>query len=251
MKRITNSSTKAQIADYLVEVVDTKPTEIAKADKSLVDTLAYTVKKYLEDKKQVLKADLLEVALEVQEFMAPMQTELKPVEAKIKAVAKKEVKPKAKVEKEPKKVKPKAKAKKPAPVEEVKLPEVIETEDGTYELEHVIETYKDFAEAVQVDKRDLYIAEYWTPKLIRQFGYSGHDVFRHLIEEGFPENMDLRKPFYFGSMFDGVYALSIYSEAVGLFLPDTFTQVEGTRYVNGCEWGIYELVTEEEEEEAK
>ena len=98
MTNITNKLTKQELADFLQEVLSSDK-HVFK-DKSIVDMATYTLKKFLEDKAQVLKTDLLDVAQEVAEYLMPAQQELKPVETKLKAVAKEEdeveEKPKAK-----------------------------------------------------------------------------------------------------------------------------------------------------------
>ena len=247
MTTITNKMTKQELANYLEETLSSDK-HIFK-DKSIVDMATYTLKKFLEDKAQVLKADLLDVAQEVAEYLMPSQQELKPVEAKLKPIAKKE---EDVVEEKP--VAKKKAGKKETVVEKlearnIKLPETLDTDYGTYTLvTEGIDSPSDLEKAI-TEGRDIVLAVYWSKKLIKQFGYTGDPLFDDV--KSFPQDYDVRKPVYFLENGKAFYALSVYTESMGIFREDDFEQVEGVRYTNRAEFGVYENLDVDPEEEVE
>lgn len=279
MKKITNKMTKEALATSMQEVMNSD--KYVLKDKSLVEMVTYTLKKYFEDATQVLKDDLLEVATELYEYVTPKQTELKPVETKLKPVeeteteeTKKDIQEPTETDKkplkattEPKKLEPKksepteeteepkktvkktVKAKKVEKEETFKLPEKLETEQGDLVLNTDIENLKQLKEAVEEGGRQFYIAVSWTKKDLKQFVYSTIKKFTGI--KSFPNDFDVSALVYITDDVDGVYAMSMYTEYMGFYEEETFEQVEGVRYVNTAPWGLYENldVLEEQEDE--
>lgn len=251
MTNITNKLTKQELADFLQEVLSSDK-HVFK-DKSIVDMATYTLKKYLENTAQVLKADLLDVATEVSEYLAPKQETMKPVEAKLKPVAaEKEEEVDSKEEEKPAKpVKKKAAKKETTPdkleVRSIKLPKTLDTDYGTYSLvTEGIDSPSDLEKAV-TEGRDIVLAVYWSKKLLKQFDYTGDPLFDDV--KSFPQDYDVRKPVYFLENGKALYALSVYTESMGIFREQDFDQVDGVRYSNKAEFGVYENLEVEPEEE--
>ena len=255
MTTINNKTSKKGLVEYLQEVMNSDKHVLQ--DKSLVDMMAYTLKKFAEDSKQVMKEDLLSLAQEVMTYITPVATPL-PVEAKVKKLPKKVVEetPEVPVKEEeeivivPDKVlkeeKPKAekikKAKTPkapkADKEVVLFPETIESDAGLMSIVTNINTLEEFASAIEAG-RELVLAMYWTKKLLKQFAY---DSTGQSNPTEFPDDLDLMKTIYIKEEKQGVYALSVYTESMQLFNKDSFTLVEGVRYNNNAEWQLYEVL---------
>ena len=231
--------TKQELANYLEGVLNDD--KYVFQDKSIVDMATYTLKKYLENKAQVLKADLLDVAQEVASYLAPTQEVLKPVENKLKPVEKEEP------TEEPAKEKPKKSVKKASKIKELVLPKTLETDFGTLKLVRgEVHSVEELTE--ELDKgRELVFAVYWSKKLLRQFTYGAGDRFKDI--KSFPMDFDISKPVYTMEDSSGVYSLSLYTENMGYMETDHFEEVEGLRYTGGAEWGLYEVEQIEEEEE--
>ena len=237
--------TKQELANFLEEVLSDD--KYVFKDKVIVDMATYTLKKFREDKAKVLKADLLDVAQEVAEYLMPTQQELNPVETKLKVVAKEEEveeKPKAKAKKTVKKT-----VKKTESEEKHELPETLETDFGTYTINTEVNSVKDLARALEEGK-DLVVAVYWTKADLKRYSYSPVDKFS---VKSFPLDFDISKPVYITEDEDGVHCLSLYTENMGYFEDEAFEQVDGLRYVNTALWGLYEgeVETEEEVEEVE
>ena len=133
-------------------------------------------------------------------------------------------------------------------VRDVTLPETLETDYGTYTLvTEGIDSPADLEKAV-TEGRDIVLAVYWSKKLLKQFGYTGDPLFDDV--KSFPQDYDVRKPVYFLENGKALYALSVYTESMGIFREADFEQVEGVRYSNKAEFGVYEnLAVDEEPEE--
>jgi hypothetical protein len=87
MNSINNKTSKKGLVDYLREV---KPLLTGKKFKALADSVNYTLKKFTEDSTQVLKEDLMSLALDIQVMFenstpAPVENSLKIVKSAEKA----------------------------------------------------------------------------------------------------------------------------------------------------------------------
>lgn len=266
MIKITNKNTKQELANFLEEVLDSPKYTLE--DKSLVDMATYTIKKFSENAKEVLKADLLDVATELQEYITPKQVVL--VENKIKTVKKEEPTKETKEAKTPLKIDTKEPKEEPKAKKETKkvtkkeekfvLPKELKLDLGTFSLDNDILNVEELSQAMN-SGREFVLAVYWTSKLLKQFPYASGDPDYQDIKS-FPLDYDVSQPVYFVESMKSLYALSTYTENMGKFSNADFEIVGGVRYVGKAEWGLYEnlevlnevdeeSVKELEEEEAK
>ena len=257
MIKITNKNTKQELANFLEEVLDSPKYTLE--DKSLVDMATYTIKKFSENAKEVVKADIVDVATELQEYITPKQVVL--VENKIKTIKKeeptketKEVKTPLKIEPKEPKEEPKAKketkkvTKKEKTVEKVesfKFPKSIETEDSKLILiDEGLESIDLLDKAINDDGRKFQLAVVWTKKDLKLFQYGYDDKYRDI--KSFPNDLDMYLPTYIADDGKSMYALSIHTELMVRFDEEHFELLEGIRYSYGAEWGLYEEFLNEE-----
>ena len=74
---------------------------------------------------------------------------------------------------------------------------------------------------------------------MKQFNYAD-GLFKTPKE--FPMDIDLASCFYVSDDKVVAYAISIYTEANYMILPDALEELDGLRYCNGIEYQIYRLV---------
>lgn len=243
--KITNSMTKVELVESMQEVMGSK--KYVLENKTLVDMVNYTLKKFKEKASNVLKADLLDIATELMEYIQPQAV---AVENKIKVAKAKKEEPKetTEPEKETKKPVKKAKASKVEKKEVLfELPAKLETEIGDYSLvTGELATLKEVSEAMEKG-REIVFATYWSKKLLKQYPYSTLSKFNTRANKvAFPQDFDISKPVYFTEDLEGVFALSHFTEVMGFFDDIALDEVEGVRYINNAEWGMYELIEEPE-----
>lgn len=115
---------------------------------------------------------------------------------------------------------------------------------GTLKLRKDLATLQDVADAWSNDE-DIIIATYWTKKLLKQYaqGYDPMNINPNR-PKSFEHDLDLIEVTYANSLV--LTGCSLYSYVPQIFLPSDFEQdEEGMRYANGCEFQVYEIITEE------
>lgn len=127
-----------------------------------------------------------------------------------------------------------------------KFPETLVSKSlkGTLKIRRDLVTIQDVVKAYNNDE-DIVIATYWTKKLLKQYA-DGYDPM-HINPNrptSFEHDLDLIEITYANDIV--VTGCSLYSYVPQIILPKDFEQDEdGMRYANGCEWEIYEVVSEE------
>lgn len=261
--------TKSQIMEVLKTVGD--KFKLNAEAQSIVD---YTVDAYEENPRNVTMDDLKDVISTVQnatgknfaEIVNEETTEEAPkTEVKAKLPSKKVTENSVKETKKPLVVVPKTTEDKPkeeTPKEEEKTVSKVQKPHEDYlanfpetlvstSLKETLKIRKDLVTIQDVVKaynneEDIIIATYWTKKLLRQYA-EGYDPM-HINPnrpKSFEHDLDLVEITYANDLV--VTGNSLYSFVPQIFLPDDFEQDEdGMRYANGCEFQVYEVVSEEE-----
>ena len=127
-----------------------------------------------------------------------------------------------------------------------KFPETLVSKSlkGTLKIRRDLVTIQDVVKAYNNDE-DIVIATYWTKKLLKQYadGYDPMNINPNR-PNSFEHDLDLIEITYANDIV--VTGCSLYSYVPQIILPKDFEQDEdGMRYANGCEWEIYEVVSEE------
>lgn len=242
---INTKASKGELLNFL-----TKSTEKVK-DANLLQRVKYSVEKATKDMKKVAKVDLIELAQEVVDSLIPAPTPT-PVENQVKPTLKKGSKSKKakEVEKEEEKVEepkeeevkktskkgkkadkaPKAEVETLKPISEVKsigmarmFPKEVNHKDlGKLIAQHEMD-FATFRDQINEGKT-LYIATYWTKRLIKQFGYAEINNVE-VPKTGFPFDLDLLLALVACEKVDRVWAMSSYTEAMFHFDGEDFELV--------------------------
>lgn len=127
-----------------------------------------------------------------------------------------------------------------------KFPETLVSKSlkGTLKIRRDLVTIQDVVKAYNNDE-DIVIATYWTKKLLRQYAQSYDPMgINPNRPTSFEHDLDLIEITYANELV--ITGCSLYSYVPQIILPRDFEQDEdGMRYANGCEWEIYEVVSEE------
>lgn len=264
MNKSLSRESKKGLFNYLKGI---KMSDLEKVNKTLREMVEYTVRQAKDSMRNVTKADLYELAKEVQSAFSGEQQVLKPVENSIKAVEKTEEEPKTddtkktvkksgKADKKTNKTTKKTTDKKESPVKVLKsnskhetelaeqFPKTLDLDGATYKVNLDIESIEDLSKAVYGDEKELVFAFYWNKRHLRQFNYDPSKVSTKKIKE-FPNDLDITTPIYISEDSKNVaYLVSVYSEVL-MFVTNDELKVEeqGLRFCKGVEFSIYEKVT--------
>lgn len=235
-----------------------------KFPKELQDRIVYTNKKASEKLTNVKKADLIDLTTDIVSALsapAPVEASLKPR----KKLSTEKDASKEPAEKEqtfhkvagPSKEKPEVipsiapKAITPA----LKLfPSVLDVKDlGKLKAVPSMYTkFDDLKKAVE-DGKQVYIAAYWNPRQIKQFGYS--QAFMVKAPKSFENDLDVLQVVLTCETMQRLFAMSFYTEAMYRFDADYFVPIEDTdprsgekfkiRVAENMEFELYVPVEEE------
>lgn len=239
--------TKAQLEEVL------KSYQNKVADKSITDRISYTLKNF----KSSTRKTVLELISDIEDFLAPSeQIELPAVAYSEKPKLKGNGKSKSKTpiqDNEPKSVD--GPTLNSFPVATIFPQKIVDKNIGT--LVAVPEKYHTFEElksAINDDNKTIVIGAYFPVFLIERFGYADARCEERIPKKGFAHELDLQQAIYCCDGMDRVYALSDYTEALFYYDGDMLEPIETidtktnnkvlTRFANGCEFEIYELVEE-------
>ena len=255
--------------EQMVQFLDQHFNEVT--DKNLQDRIVYTANSWKKSPDSVKLSDLRPLVKEVEALLPKEESKPAPANSTKKTLRKssKMEEPvaektapaeekKAPVNKEEKKEAP---AKKTAPKKPEKKPAVqkseqkgtafdladtfadtIQTEIGTLEKAQDIKTFADLRKAL-ANEEEIYFAVYWTPRLLKQFGYSPIDSIK--CPKSFANDLDLVSCIYIGDEDTIAVGISAYTDAPYNFQPkDLIVDEEsGLRYVNSAEFELYRLTS--------
>ena len=243
----------------LVEYLKTAEDKI-KDDSSLVDRIVYTLSKAGKDLKSILKADLLDLAdevqntLEAQKIVGAVENSTKdeeeidikkvPKKAKAKAKVKKE-EAKAKVKKEEAKEKEEANDKpKAVKGNESKSKELAENFPSTvlvgeeeYSINLELKSIDDVVKAIEGGTKVVF-AFYWTKRHLKQFPYDNYGICTKKVTE-FPQDLDLAQVIYPTREGTALYLVSLYTDIMHIVMADELEIEDNMRFCNGVEYNIY------------
>jgi hypothetical protein len=265
-------------------LIETMRGMLETASKSVKEILSYTINAYDKDAKSVTLQDIKDTIADVTEMLLPqtvipMENQLKIVKKVDKVEEKKVVKTKlseaegkAKLEAilEEKKplaeeevaitsVKKDTKKKKvtPPPQEDpslkkldmlVTLPDTLDTKVGKLKVRRDIKNIKE-VHALMNDDVDIVICMYWNKRQLRQFPYDPLGILK-VVPTSFTDDLDIIDLLYASEEGLQLLGVSIYTEVPMVILPQGFeTDEDGLRYANGAEFQIYEVVSEEGQED--
>lgn len=271
-----NKMTKADLKTLLEGYKD------AISDKSLKERISYTLKKYGESTKKTVLDLIEDIEASLTPAPLPVENSTKPTLKKSTGKKNTSKKPEPtedsedKSEEKPKKSAPKkssGKSSKPKLITPTKVdgatdksapmsaifPEKIEDENiGTMiavpDKYHTIDALR---KAVMDEGKTVVIAAYYPLPLIKKYGYSVIEATNKRVpKKGFAHDLDIQQAIYCCEGIKVVYALSDYTEAIFYYTEDMLTPIEVkdsatgdtvmTRFANGCEFELYEVVTDEE-----
>lgn len=255
--------------EQMVQFLDQHFNEVT--DKNLQDRIVYTANAWKKSPDSVKLSDLRPLVKEVESILPKEESKPAPANSTKKTLRKSSKKEepvaektapaeekKAPVNKEEKKEAP---AKKTAPKKPEKKPAVqkseqkgtafdladtfadtIQTEIGTLEKAQDIKTFADLRKAL-ANEEEIYFAVYWTPRLLKQFGYSPIDSIK--CPKSFANDLDLVSCIYIGDEDTIAVGISAYTDAPYNFQPkDLIVDEEsGLRYVNSAEFELYRLTS--------
>ena len=272
-----NKMTKADLKTLLEGYKDTV------TDKSLKDRISYTLKKYGESTKKTVLDLIGDVETALTPAPLPVENSTKPT---LKKPTGKKSTPKAepteepiedKSEEKPKKSttkKSSGKSNKPKLVTPTKIdgatdksapmsaifPEKIEDENiGTMiavpDKYHTIDALR---KAVMEEGKTVVIAVYYPLPILKKYLYSTVEAANTRVpKKGFAHDLDIQQAIYCCEGIKVVYALSDYTEGIFYYTEDMLTPIEvkdnatgktvKTRFANGAEFELYEVITDEEE----
>ena len=234
----------------LVEYLKTAEDKI-KDDSSLVDRIVYTLSKAGKDLKSILKADLLDLAdevqntLEAQKIVGAVENSTKnEEEIDIKKVPKK-AKAKAKVKKEEAKEKEEANDKpKAVKGNESKSKELAENfpkevlvGEEKYSINFELKTIEDIVKALEEGTKIVF-AFYWTKRHLKQFPYDMYGICTKSVKE-FPQDLDLAQVIYPTREGTALYLVSLYTDIMHIVMADELKIEDNMRFCNGVEYNIY------------
>ena len=255
--------------EQMVQFLDQHFNEVT--DKNLQDRITYTANSWKKNADSVKLSDLRPLVKEVEALLPKEESKPAPANSTKKTLRKSSKKEepveektapaeekKAPVNKEEKKEAP---AKKIAPKKPEKKPAVqkseqkgtafdladtfadtIQTEIGTLEKAQDIKTFADLRKAL-ANEEEIYFAVYWTPRLLKQFGYSPIDSIK--APKSFANDLDLVSCIYIGDEDTIAVGISAYTDAPYNFQPKALVVDEesGLRYVNSAEFELYRLTS--------
>lgn len=255
--------------EQMVQFLDQHFNEVT--DKNLQDRIVYTANAWKKSPDSVKLSDLRPLVKEVEAILPKEESKPAPANSTKKTLKKSSKKEepvaektapaeekKAPVNKEEKKEAP---AKKTAPKKPEKKPAVqkseqkgtafdladtfadtIQTEIGTLEKAQDIKTFADLRKAL-ANEEEIYFAVYWTPRLLKQFGYSPIDSIK--CPKSFANDLDLVSCIYIGDEDTIAVGISAYTDAPYNFQPKDLVVDEesGLRYVNSAEFELYRLTS--------
>ena len=255
--------------EQMVQFLDQHFNEVT--DKNLQDRITYTANSWKKNADSVKLSDLRPLVKEVEALLPKEESKPAPANSTKKTLRKSSKKEepveektapaeekKAPVNKEEKKEAP---AKKIAPKKPEKKPAVqkseqkgtafdladtfadtIQTEIGTLEKAQDIKTFADLRKAL-ANEEEIYFAVYWTPRLLKQFGYSPIDSIK--APKSFANDLDLVSCIYIGDEDTIAVGISAYTDAPYNFQPKDLVVDEesGLRYVNSAEFELYRLTS--------
>ena len=258
--------------EQMVQFLDQHFNEVT--DKNLQDRITYTANSWKKNADSVKLSDLRPLVKEVEAILPKEESKPAPANSTKKTLRKSSKKEepvaektapaeekKAPVNKEEKKEAPAKKTapKKPEKAEKksaVKKAEqkgtsfdladtfadTIQTEIGTLEKAQDIKTFADLRKAL-ANEEEIYFAVYWTPRLLKQFGYSPIDSIK--CPKSFANDLDLVSCLYIGDEDTIAVGISAYTDAPYNFQPkDLIVDEEsGLRYVNSAEFELYRLTS--------
>lgn len=213
--------------------------------KGLRERITYTLSKYDKNKRSVSNAVFGELANDISDEIKAAQaaTKKEPVAVENSIKPKRKVKAKPAPEPEPEVVEekpaPKAKPKAaPAKAEEVMFPAELKHEalgnlvaqPDKFKTMNDVRAYLD-------DGNVLYIAGWWTKKLLKQFEYGAY--FDVPQPKEFDHNLDIMSVVLVCENIERLWAMSVYTEALLGFAEKDLTAVEGVKYSNGLEFEFY------------
>ncbi len=228
---ISSKSTKTEIMTFLRDTFK----EVAELDKTLAKTIKYASDQIKKDAKSVTKADLLDLAQQVMQLTGVIT---KPVEMSSKLGSKS------------------------TPLASIFPPEFTFEGFKFIAVPFKYQTMDEIRDVInQENKNSLIFAAYWTKRHIRQFNYADNFKLKKTVSEDleFENDMDIVIPQFALNMEDTIVAVSAYTEAVYSFKGEELKVVEDTdsdgnkyvlRFSNGMEFQIYELVDEDNDNEA-
>lgn len=255
--------------EQMVQFLDQHFNEVT--DKNLQDRIVYTANAWKKSPDSVKLSDLRPLVKEVEALLPKEESKPAPANSTKKTLRKSSKKEepvaektapaeekKAPVNKEEKKEAP---AKKTVPKKPEKKPAVqkseqkgtafdladtfadtIQTEIGTLEKAQDIKTFADLRKAL-ANEEEIYFAVYWTPRLLKQFGYSPIDSIK--CPKSFANDLDLVSCIYIGDEDTIAVGISAYTDAPYNFQPKDLVVDEesGLRYVNSAEFELYRLTS--------
>lgn len=255
--------------EQMVQFLDQHFNEVT--DKNLQDRITYTANSWKKNADSVKLSDLRPLVKEVEALLPKEESKPAPANSTKKTLRKSSKKEepvaektapaeekKAPVKKEEKKEAP---AKKTAPNKPKNKPAVqkseqkgtafdladtfadtIQTEIGTLEKAQDIKTFADLRKAL-ANEEEIYFAVYWTPRLLKQFGYSPIDSIK--APKSFANDLDLVSCIYIGDEDTIAVGISAYTDAPYNFQPKDLVVDEesGLRYVNSAEFELYRLTS--------
>lgn len=255
--------------EQMVQFLDQHFNEVT--DKNLQDRITYTANSWKKNADSVKLSDLRPLVKEIEALLPKEESKPAPANSTKKTLRKSSKKEepvaektapaeekKAPVNKEEKK---EALAKKTAPKKPEKKPAVqkseqkgtafdladtfadtIQTEIGTLEKAQDIKTFADLRKAL-ANEEEIYFAVYWTPRLLKQFGYSPIDSIK--APKSFANDLDLVSCIYIGDEDTIAVGISAYTDAPYNFQPKDLVVDEesGLRYVNSAEFELYRLTS--------
>lgn len=248
--------------EQMVKFLDQHFNEVT--DKNLQDRITYTANSWKKNADSVKLSDLRPLVKEVEALLPKEESKPAPANSTKKTLRKSSKKEEpvaektAPVNKEEKKEAP---AKKTAPKKPEKksavqkseqkgtafdladtFADTIQTEIGTLEKAQDIKTFADLRKAL-ANEEEIYFAVYWTPRLLKQFGYSPIDSIK--CPKSFANDLDLVSCIYIGDEDTIAVGISAYTDAPYNFQPkDLIVDEEsGLRYVNSAEFELYRLTS--------
>ena len=246
--------------EQMVQFLDQHFNEVT--DKNLQDRIVYTANAWKKSPDSVKLSDLRPLVKEVEALLPKEESKPAPANSTKKTLRKSSKKEEPVAEKTaPAEEKKEAPAKKTAPKKPEKKPAVqkseqkgtafdladtfadtIQTEIGTLEKAQDIKTFADLRKAL-ANEEEIYFAVYWTPRLLKQFGYSPIDSIK--CPKSFANDLDLVSCIYIGDEDTIAVGISAYTDAPYNFQPKDLVVDEesGLRYVNSAEFELYRLTS--------
>lgn len=245
--------------EQMVQFLDEHFNEVT--DKNLQERITYTANAWKKDHDSVKLSDLRPLVKEVESLLPEEESKPAPANSTKKTLKKSSKKEEPETEETAPKEEKKAPAKKPVAKKSEKksavqkseqkgtnfdladtFADTIQTEIGTLEKAQDIKTFADLRKAL-ANEEEIYFAVYWTPRLLKQFGYSPIDSIK--APKSFANDLDLVSCIYIGDEDTIAVGISAYTDAPYNFQPKDLVVDEesGLRYVNSAEFELYRLTS--------